>query len=80
MDTSTIHDITSILSSGGNVAAMVGIYLGFKVLREIQGFFSGIQAALLDTVRTNERVIELLEEQAKAPANRRLTDIKEGRR
>jgi hypothetical protein len=80
MDPSTINDLTKILQSGGNVAAMVAIYLGFKVLEVVKKFFEQVQQALDDTVKTNKRVIELLEDQARAPANRRLTDLKEGRR
>jgi len=74
MDANDINIITKLLQSGGNVAAMVAIYLGFKVLEVVKKFFDDVQKTMVDTVVTNKRVIELLEEQARAPHNRRLQD------
>lgn len=61
MDTSTLPDLTSLLQSGGNVAAMVAVYVGLKVLDAVKAFLSRVAATIEETTQTNKRVIALLE-------------------
>jgi hypothetical protein len=61
MDTSTLPDLTSLLQSGGNVAAMVAVYVGLKVLEAVKKFLNRVAATIEETTLTNKRVIALLE-------------------
>lgn len=50
-------DLTSLLQSGGNIAAMIAIYIAMQIKKVVKTFFDDVVGAIKQNVATNMEVI-----------------------
>lgn len=54
-------ELTTVLQNGGNVAAMIAVYVGLRVLDAVKKFLGRVASTIERSEETHNRVIKALE-------------------